>query len=211
MGLNTFSALLILASESLMVELTATTLSFVSSELGGLADAWSWEAESDTLAMAGVYVTAVMYEGCDSLASCASATEIFAEPSTRIPLQAVFQNNEEDLYSYLVDDFAVETYSNHTTAVHETTTAKLFFPDSNLVDDETYFLALEFYVEVSASARACSGSYAFASAFAGATLGPYIIDAQIIKDADFGNCAWVDSTKFGCGMFDDPSKDVDCD
>ena len=192
-----------------MVELTATTLSFVSSELGGWADG-GWAVESDTLAMAGVYVTAVMYEGCDSLASCASATKVVAEPSTRIPLQAVFQYNEEttDIDDYWID---VETSSNHTTAVHETTTAKLFFPDSNLVDDETYFLALEFSVEVSASARACSGDYAFASAFAGATLGPYIIDAQIIKDADFGNCAWVDSTKFGCGMFDDPSKDVDCD
>ena len=52
-----------------MVELTATTtLSFVSSQLLGVSAFWGQGvAESENGAMAGVYVTAAMYEGCDSL------------------------------------------------------------------------------------------------------------------------------------------------
>ena len=67
--------------------------------------------------------------------------------------------------------------------ITSTNTIKLFFPESNL-GEGTYFVTLEFCVMVSAKAYACRDS--IVSVFAGAQLGAHIIDAEVIKDGDFG-------------------------
>ena len=82
-----------------------------------------------------------------------------------------------------------------------TNTAKLFFPDSKL-EKGTYYVTLDFYVEVSVS---IAQSYSWVGAWSGAALGPHIVEAEIITDGDFGNCGWLDPAA-GAGFFDGGGK-----
>jgi hypothetical protein len=194
-----------------MVELTATTLNLIHEKMETyeafdtmVASGDPGPAGNKADATSAVYVTAKMWEDCDSWEACdkAGATAIIAEPTEWIPLHVLYKAAE-----FSVEE-ATEVIHNSRSEIEATNTAKLFFPDSNLLDGTPYFLTLEFSVEVSASANACFGN-TYVSMYAGATLGPHIIDAQIIKDADFGNCNWLDPDTEGCGLFDKISGDCD--
>jgi hypothetical protein len=203
-----------------MMELTASTFIMFAEELVGGATGAYYKSQSATEIEAGIYVTASMWEDCDTWAACAGANRIYPEPRQSIPLHVLYRevgltfdgledDSREDGYYYQSDTFINrEAYA----FTEKTATAKFFFPDSKLVDGKTYFLTLEFEVYGVAEAFACFGN-AYASTYAGAELGPYIIDASIIKDADFGDCGWLEPEKAGCGLFDKlkGSADPDCE
>jgi hypothetical protein len=180
-----------------MIELTATTITLVAESYG------LWQAEVQGAGLGGVYVTASMWQGCAS-ADCVGGediVEIVAEPNQWIPLNVLAKNlehfNEEGgMYNEHLDK----------TEITQTSTAKLFFPERNLSKKFKYFVTLSFSVEIEADAKFCL-DYGWQSIFSKATLGAHIIDAQIIKDGDFGNCNWLNSETDGCGLFDDG----DCD
>lgn len=185
--------------ESLMIELTATTINLV----GDLYISQYYD-EGDFafgFAESGFYVSALMWEDCDSAADCVAsgADTVEPEPISMIPVSVVG----------LQSNYSNATLS-HEISITDTNTIKLFFPDSALKDDTKYFITLEF--KLAASAGAACAVDDFISMFANATLGPYIIDAEIITDGDFGNCDWVDPSVAGCGLFDklSGSEEVDC-
>jgi hypothetical protein len=144
-----------------------------------------------------------MWEDCDSWDACdhLGAVVITAEPTEWIPLHVLYKQSR-----IKADDFIGDMEQNPCTVIVATNTAKFFFPDMNLVDGLQYFLSLEFSVQVRAYAEACYGD-TYVSMYAGASLGPHIIDTQIIKNGDFGNCQWMDPDVDGCRLFDRISAD----
>jgi hypothetical protein len=182
-----------------MMELTASTLTtFYEDFFVATVDSYSGVAGETE---GKVYVTASMWENCDSAEACidGKAREIHAEPAHKIPLRVVY--NDRGLNNGNADP--ISRYGSRDT--ESTTTAKLFFPDRNLVDDTTYFITLEFSVEVDVAAYSCldeDGESRFVSTYFGAELGPYIIDAEIVKNGDFGECGWLAPEIDGCGLFD---------
>jgi hypothetical protein len=185
-----------------MIELTATTLNLIYEEIE-IYDKAGYDSESHGDAESAVYVTAKMWGDCDSWEACqsAGATPVNAEPMEWIPLHVLYRESRIE-----ADDFDAELEQHSETTIETTNTAKLFFPDKQLVNGQTYFVTLEFAVEVSAFAHACYGD-TYVSMYAEAELGPHIIDAQIIKHGDFGSCSWLDPDIKGCGMFDIVSGD----
>jgi hypothetical protein len=225
-----------------MMELTASTFIMFADQLqaGGPRDSYYYgdpkdssystyskddRSESATAVEASVYVTAAMWEDCDTWVACNGANRIDPEPSREIPLHVLYREvgltfdglNEDSYYGrpgVKGNVFEKDAFIGLDTkaAFEKTSTAKFFFPDSKLVDGKTYFLTLEFTVEGAAAAFACYGS-AYASTYAGAEVGPYIIDASIVTDADFGECGWLEPETEGCGLFDklSGSADPDCE
>jgi hypothetical protein len=219
-GFYPVGAVKIEKDESLMVELTASTLNLAGNinhvfngfpnvagvsglDIGDNDFPIQSESGFETFygTEAGVYVTVSMWEDCDSWESCNvdGTVEVTPEPRQWIPIHVVALNRRDYHSNEAIDERVLDT--DH--AFEQTTTVKLFFPDSNLVDDKTYFMTLQFRVEAAAGIMSCvtDGVQTYMGIFSEATLGPYIIDTQIIKDADFGNCAWIDPDK-GCGLFD---------
>jgi hypothetical protein len=205
-----------------MMELTASTLSMFDENLAARAPDDSYffsfsDSESGMNGMGGVYVTASMWEDCESYQECldTNAMEITPEPKQSIPLHVLTKAGGiladiPKVFGPFSSTGSTETDAD--TEIESTTTAKLFFPDSKLKDGTQYFLTLEFSVMASAEAFACYGN-TYAAVFAGAEVGPYIIDAKIVKNADFGECSWLAPEKVGCGLFDkiSGSADPDCD
>jgi hypothetical protein len=177
-----------------MIELTTTTITI-------LADAYILVAGlMGSGAIAGFAVTARMWPACDNPDCAEEGDPIIAQPMEWLPIAV---HVEGRVRGGITDDIVGELgVSFHA----QTTTSKLFFPASDLVEG-TYFVTLDFAVIAAAGFFSTCGA-GFEGALAGAVLGPHIIDAQIIPDADFGNCNWLASdTVGGCGLF---SADPEC-
>ena len=187
-----------------MVEFTASTLNLagnIDHVVNGFPSVGVNGFETFYGTEVGVYITVSMWEDCDSWESCNvdDTIEVTPEPRQWIPIHAVARN----MWDYHSNEDIDESVLNTDHAFEQTTTVKLFFPDSNLIDETTYFTTLQFRVEAVAGIKSCvtEGVETYMEICSEATLGLYIIDTQIIKDADFGNCTWIDPNK-GCGLFD---------
>ena len=189
--LNTL--LFLLRRESLMLEITASTIT-VHSQYYGTFYCGATTAEM----FGGVYVTASMWACNDNSCVGDAAFEITAEPAQMIPLHVRTTENEEIAGDDWYPQYSEGAYNDTLTM---TNTAKLFFPDSKL-EKGTYYVTLDFYVEVSVS---IAQSYSWVGAWSGAALGPHIVEAEIITDGDFGNCGWLDPAA-GAGFFDGGGK-----
>jgi len=159
---------------------------------------WGDDSKVAGGALAGVYVTASIWENCktEKCVGSASKTEIHPFPKQWIPLSVL--EKEVETYSLVPDD-----YVNFGVATFEgTSTAKLFFPQGKLKANRNYYVTLEIMAEVKARAHACYG-HSMASVFAEATLGPHTIDVQVLNDAIYGRCtALKEGSDSGCDIFD---------
>ena len=188
--------LMIVHRDSLLMEVTAETVT-----TQDLAEDTYLCGASLADIFGGVYVSASMWACGDDSCVGDDAFEISPEPSQMIPLHVRQHYTEQYAGTddwFNAPDYQFWGFDGSSDRLAMTNTAKLFFPDSKL-EKGTYFVTLDFFVEVS---LAVAEYYAWISAFSGATLGPHIIDAEIIKDGDFGNCGWLDADS-GCGLFEE--------
>jgi hypothetical protein len=177
-----------------MIELTTTTISL-------LADGYVLlEGLMGSFAITGFAVTAKMRMVCDDEdkdkdKDCTEGEQITAKPMEWIPIAVHAEGQLRGgggSENAILGELDVSLHA-------QTTTSKLFFPASDL-GKGTYTVTLEFSV-IAAAGFFKTGGDGFEGALAGAVLGPHIIDAQIIHDADFGNCNWLLEPE--CGLFED--------